>query len=818
MRHLQQPFDFPGRHKNRGRFSLWLFVLLAVLLSGRPAEARRYSPAAGVEEPVQFTDPQLRACIELHLGTADPTPAEMLSLTHLYAAGKDIAELTGLEHATNLTYLDLGVAFRQGSGVPEVRANRITDISALSGLAALTWLNLGDNRITDISALSGLTNLETLTLYGNQVADITALADLVRLSYLDLGRNRITDASVLAGLVNLAWLDMSNNQLADISPLSGLIALETLLLDRTGLESIHALSALQNLRSLSLSGNRISEISGLSGLTSLETVILYGNRITAIPALSNLPNLKSMALGVNRIADISGLPGLPALEAVDLKHNQITAIPPLAELQNLKILDCENNLITDISGLYGLPALEAVTLKGNRITAVPVLTGLPSLRLLDLKANQISEVPDLSGLPNLEMLDLEYNLITAVPAMPGLPNLKFLSLGNNYIADISGLSELTALESLNLQDNEITDVSILLSLFSLSELDLRYNPLDENTYSEVLPVIKANNPRIDLGYDPSLWAFGPRPYNGAGDVAHGPVLLWTTGAYTAQHDVYFGESEQAVADANGNTDTTGIYRGRHDLGVTSFDPGALEPNKTYYWRIDEVNEAESWGLVPGTVWSFTIADFIVVDDFELYDDNADANQAIFQTWLDGYGYGSPISGPYFEGNGTGSSVGYWKAPFAEQTIVHGGRQSMPLDYNNVDLPWYSQAERIWPTPQDWTVDDADTLQMFFKGSATNGLGELYISIEDSAGQAVLVSNPDPNAVRAVEWREWSIPLAELSIEGVDVTTVRKMSIGIGDPANPQPDGSGRIFIDDIRAIKTESATSIEVSIANIGPG
>jgi internalin A len=742
----------------------------------------------------------------------------MLSLTHLYAAGKDIVELTGLEHATNLTYLNLGVAFRQGSGVPEVRANRITDISALSRLAALRWLNLGDNQVTDISALSGLTNLETLILYANQVTDISALSGMVRLSYLDLGRNRITDASALAGLVNLVWLDMSNNQLADISPLSGLIALETLSLDRTGLESIHALSALQNLRSLSLAGNRITEIAGLSGLTSLETVILYGNKITAVPALSNLPNLKSLALGINRITDISGLTGLPSLEAVDLKHNQITAIPPLAELQNLRILDCENNLITDISGLSGLPALEAVTLKGNRLIAVPALTGLPSLRLLELAGNQISEVPDLSGLPNLEMLDLEYNLITAIPAMPGLPNLKSLSLGDNYIADISGLSELTGLESLDLLDNEITDVSILVSLFSLAELDLRYNPLDENTYSEVLPVIKANNPGIDLISDPSPWAFGPRPYNGADNVTLRPVLLWTTGAYTAQHDLYFGENEQAVADANGITDTTGIYRGRYDLDVTSYDPGILEPNKTYYWRIDEVNETESWSPISGTVWSFTTADFIVVDDFELYDDNADANQAIFQTWLDGYGYGSPISGPYYEGNGTGSSVGYWKAPFVEQTIVHGGKQSMPLDYNNVDLPWYSQSERKWPTPQDWTVNGADTLQMFFIGSATNGLSELYVAIEDAAGQVVLVSNPDPNAVRAIEWQEWSIPLVELSIAGVDVTAIRKMAIGVGDPANPQPDGAGRIYIDDIHAIKSESTMSAKTSTVNIESG
>ena len=801
MRHFSRPSGFWGHYSQGGRFSISLSVLLGVCLSVQPAEARRYDTAAGVEEPVHFADSKLRTCIELHLGRADPTPTEMLALTHLYAAGKDIAELTGLEHAKNLAYLDIGVVFSQAGGVPQTQTNRITDISALSELIALTWLNLSDNRITDISALSGLTGIETLTLYGNQITDITALSDLVRLRRLDLERNQITDVSPLSGLINLAWLDLSNNRLTDIAALSGLIGLETLLLDRTGLESIDALSSLRNLKSLSLSGNQIEGISSLSGLLSLETVILYGNRITAIPALWELPNLKSLALGVNRIVDISGLSGLSSLEAVDLKHNQITAIPALSKLPNLKILDCESNLITDVSGLSGLPALEAVTLRHNRIAAFPALTGPTSLRLLDLRGNQITELPDLSALGNLQMLDLEANWITVIPVMPELPNLKSLSLGDNKIADISGLSELMGLESLYLQGNEITDISPLRSLLDLSHLDLRYNPLDESVYSDDLPVIEANNPGIDLSYDPSPWAFGPRPYDGASDVSQSPLLLWTSGAYTARHDVYFGENEQAVADAN--VETAGIYRGRQDLGLTSYEPGPLEPNKTYYWRVDEVNEAESWEFIPGAVWSFTAAGFIVVDDFELYDDNAYANRAIFQTWLDGYGFGSPFGGPYFEGNGTGSSVGHWKAPFAEQTIVHGGRQAMPLDYNNVDIPWYSQAERTWPTPQDWTVNGADTLRVFFRGAAINGLADLYVAIEDSAAQAAIVRNPDPNAAQAIEWRQWSMPLADLAAEGVDVTAVRKMSMGLGDPDNPQRGGSGGIYLDDIRVIKSE---------------
>ncbi|NOR66356.1 MAG: hypothetical protein GQ528_03260 [Woeseiaceae bacterium] len=107
--------------------------------------------------------------------------------------------------------------------------------------------------------------------------------------------------------------------------------------------------------------------------------------------------------------------------------------------------------------------------------------------------------------------------------------------------------------------------------------------------------------------------------------------------------------------------------------------------------------------------------------------------------------------------------------------------------------------------------------MLFRGAAANGLGDLYVVIEDSAGQAAIVRNPDPNAAQAIEWRQWSIPLADLAAEGVNVTAVRKMSIGLGDPDNPQPDGSGGIYLDDIRVIKSEPAVLADISPTRAGP-
>jgi len=615
--------------------------------------------------------------------------------------------------------------------------------------------------------------------------------------------------------------------------LSTLTGLESLLLSRTGLTTIPVLTDLPNLKFLDLVGNQISDISGLSGMPVIETVTLFGNRITSIATLSDVPNLKALGLGVNQITDITGLSGLTSLQIVDLTNNQITAIGALTDLPNLIYMDLQNNQIKDISGLAGLPKLIFLLLNRNRIETVDALSDLPKLRYMELSTNQITDISGLSGLPGLETVDLSYNQIEAIPALsdlpnlismdlrnnritdiaglPGLPGLVVLDLANNDIEDVAVLSNLTTLKSLNLSNNLIEDISALTSLQNLDLLDMLYNPLDEDAYVYNVPAIEANNPGTEIYYDPCPWACERRPYAGAGDTTDTPVLRWTAGAWAALHDVYFGQDPELLANAT--PADTEIYRGRQELDMVMYEPETLQWGTTYYWRIDEVNfvavenedgtEDVNEIVWKGQAWSFTTAEFIVADDFELYTDNRDAGQAVFQAWIDGLGFSHPE--PNNPGNGTGSIVGHdiWTQgspheTIAETGIVHGGRQSMPLYYNNADEPYYSQTNRTWPAPQDWTLNGMDAFELYFRGASDNGTGQLYLSIEDGAGQIAAMIHPDTNAVLASEWRQWSIPLADLIADGIDVTAIRKISIGVGDLDNPLPGGIGIIYVDDIR--------------------
>jgi hypothetical protein len=264
-------------------------------------------------------------------------------------------------------------------------------------------------------------------------------------------------------------------------------------------------------------------------------------------------------------------------------------------------------------------------------------------------------------------------------------------------------------------------------------------------------------------------------------------LSWVPGDNAAKHDVYFGADQAAVAAAT--TTTADLYRGRQALDVTTYTPKELplEWGKTYYWRVDEVNDAagSAW---KGTVWSFTAANFLVVDDFEGYNDDLDAKTTIFDTWIDGY-----------TNKLSGSVVGNTIAPFAERTIVHTGKQAMPMDYDNSGKPFYSEAEREFAAAQDWTVNGVNTLVLYFRGNSTNDGAGLYVMVADSAGKSAVVANSDTKAAITVDWTEWKIPLS--SFTGVDPAKVKKLCFGVGDRNKPVSAGAGRMYVDDIRVIK-----------------
>ncbi|MDI6449625.1 discoidin domain-containing protein [Anaerobaca lacustris] len=182
----------------------------------------------------------------------------------------------------------------------------------------------------------------------------------------------------------------------------------------------------------------------------------------------------------------------------------------------------------------------------------------------------------------------------------------------------------------------------------------------------------------------------PHPADGAVGVDVGAALSWRSGRNAASHEVYLGTDPQSV-DLVGTIDQAILASANLIFGTT------------YYWQVVEVNEAEAVAAWAGDLWSFSTQEYAPIDGFESYTDDIDAGEAIFDTWIDGWV------------NNTGSTVGYLETPFAERTIVRSGRQSMPLFYDNTTSPFYSETERTFATPQNWTGNGADTLRLFVAG-------------------------------------------------------------------------------------------------------
>jgi hypothetical protein len=272
-----------------------------------------------------------------------------------------------------------------------------------------------------------------------------------------------------------------------------------------------------------------------------------------------------------------------------------------------------------------------------------------------------------------------------------------------------------------------------------------------------------------------------KPSNGAVDVKQTQVLSWSPGEAAASHEVYFGTDKEVVRNADTGSPE---YKGTRDLGSESYDPGMLEWDTVYYWRIDEVNNTNPDSPWIGPVWSFTTANFLIVDDFESYNDidppDPESNR-IFEAWLDGY-----------EIPTNGALVGNELPPYAEQSIVHGGIQSMPYFYDN--SVGYSEATLTLTYPRDWTEKGVSTLTIWFRGDAANAAETLYVALNGSA----IVTNDNPNAAQIDTWTEWIIPLQAFADQGVNLANVNTIALGLGNRNNPQAGGSGTMYFDDIR--------------------
>jgi hypothetical protein len=273
-----------------------------------------------------------------------------------------------------------------------------------------------------------------------------------------------------------------------------------------------------------------------------------------------------------------------------------------------------------------------------------------------------------------------------------------------------------------------------------------------------------------------IWSFtteggvrDPVPAKGAVEVSQTPVLTWTPGL-GASHGVYFGADAASLE-----------LKGTGNLDEENFEPGQLEWNTTYYWRIDEANNTNADSPWTGPLWSFTTANFLIIDDMEAYNDlneGEPGSNRIYLAWIDGFD--NPAV--------NGSVVGNLNPPIAEQTIVHSGIQSMPMEYDNA--VGKSEATLTLTDKRDWTVKGVNRVTIWFRGASANAAEQLYVALNGSAR----VDHCDPDAATTTRWTEWNIDLQAFADQGVNLANVNSITLGLSSVTG----GTGTMYFDDIR--------------------
>jgi hypothetical protein len=244
--------------------------------------------------------------------------------------------------------------------------------------------------------------------------------------------------------------------------------------------------------------------------------------------------------------------------------------------------------------------------------------------------------------------------------------------------------------------------------------------------------------------------------------------------------LYFGTDGDAVANAgNGSPQFQGNQAGTSLSLADLVEFGGGD----YYWRIDEVESGAA--VIAGTVWKFTVPDYLIVDDFESYNDLAEddpASNRVYLTWIDGYGTTT-----------NGAVAGNLDVPFMSQG--RDSAQAMPLGYDNAGKT--SEATRTFVSKKDWTAHGVTKLVLWFRGDSANAADRMFIAL----GNAI-VYHPDDAVTGDTGWNEWIIDLQEFANQGANLSDVPSITLGFGTRGAPVATGGmGTVHFDDIRLVR-----------------
>ena len=342
----------------------------------------------------------------------------------------------------------------------------------------------------DLTVLSKLPNLKYLDISNNNVTSLSALSSLKNIKYLSIATNPVESLAGVEGLTEMKLLHALDCSLTDISAVKGFSKLESVYLSGNSITDISALSSATEVTYLDASDNKITDMSAVTGMTKLITLALSDNNITAIPDLKGLDRRGSLDLSDNALEDASGLasfnPTYPGMSDDDIEADKkVEKEDDKAVNKNTVTINLSDNYIKNIT--LSAKKLGSLDLSDNKLTA-----GEEGA----LKFNDCAK---------LETLTLTANKtgLTEIPDLKALKNLTTVNLSDTDLESLSGLKDNESVTTLTMTDCEkLKDIKDLVTLKKLTTVNFTdCTALDNTSIKDAFGTPRTGDKKAELVFD-----------------------------------------------------------------------------------------------------------------------------------------------------------------------------------------------------------------------------------------------------------------------------------------------------------------------------
>ena len=386
-----------------------------------------------------------------------------------------IHDLSPLSKLVDLKYIDMS-------------GTRVTDLVPLRNLTKLEVLNCSRTNVVDLAPLRYATNLRELVCEETKVADLRLLASFPKLEKLYCSGSPVRTLATIPGLKDLRC---ASTPIANLSPLASMAALVSLDCAETSVSDLQPLVSATQLRLLNIEGTAVDDLTPLQQLTSLQVLLCNNTPIEKLGPLSALPALQKVYCDNTAVT--------PAEASRFMRANpKILVIFESGQLQTWwntldpawkgifsAYIQGEGELTKE--KLAQVANLTEIDITGNQeITTLAPLTKLASLQTLKIAQTNVRSLDPLRELLNLERVDCSNTAVDSLAALSNARNLRVLNLDHTQVRSLTALRELSGMQRLSCEQTPLPDIAIrrfieehpeTVVIYKTSKLSLWWNAL-----------------------------------------------------------------------------------------------------------------------------------------------------------------------------------------------------------------------------------------------------------------------------------------------------------------------------------------------------